>query len=96
MSALQYELSNMTKKDKTIAKQQVLKNMKQDPHYYSRLNMLNIDDEKMKVDESYGMTDKIFKDREGGRDVYWMDNQDSGGKIYVKPENVQKIFKERI
>jgi hypothetical protein len=52
MSALQYELNNMTKKDKTIAKQQVLKNMKKDPHYYSRLNMLNIDDKKMKVDES--------------------------------------------
>ena len=52
MSALQYELSNMVKKDKTIAKQQVLKNMKSDPHYYSRLNMLNIDDEKMKVDET--------------------------------------------
>jgi hypothetical protein len=51
MSALQYELSNMVKKDKTIAKQQVLKNLKQNPHYYSRLDMLNIDDKKMKVDE---------------------------------------------
>ena len=51
MSALQYELSNMVKKDKTIAKQTVLKNLKTDPHYYSRLNMLNIDDKKMKVDE---------------------------------------------
>ena len=52
MSALQYELSNMVKKDKTIAKQQVLKNLKTDPHYYSRLNMLNIDDKNMKVDET--------------------------------------------
>jgi hypothetical protein len=51
MSALQYELSKMVKKDKTIAKQQVLKNLKTDPHYYSRLDMLNIDDDKMKVDE---------------------------------------------
>jgi hypothetical protein len=51
MSALQYELSNMVKKDKTIAKQQVLKNLKTNPHYYSRLDMLNIDDDKMKVDE---------------------------------------------
>lgn len=51
MSALQYELSNMVKKDKAIAKQEVLKNLKQDPHYYSRLDMLNIDDKKMKVDE---------------------------------------------
>ena len=51
MSALQYELSQMVKKDKAIAKQTVLKNLKTDPHYYSRLNMLNIDDKKMKVDE---------------------------------------------
>jgi hypothetical protein len=52
MSALQYELGNMVKKDKMIAKQTVIKNMKTDPHYYSRLDMLNIDDKKMKVDET--------------------------------------------
>jgi len=52
MSALQYELGNMVKKDKFIAKQTVLKNMRNDPHYYSRLDMLNIDDKKMKVDEA--------------------------------------------
>ncbi len=52
MSALQYELSNMTKKDKTIAKQIVLKNLKSDPHFYSRLKMLNISDEEMKINES--------------------------------------------
>jgi len=51
MSALQYELGNMVKKDKMIAKQTVLKNMKGDPHYYSRLQMLNIDDKTMKVTE---------------------------------------------
>jgi hypothetical protein len=42
----------MVKKDKTIAKQIVLKNMRGDPHYYSNLDMLNIDDDKMKVDEA--------------------------------------------
>lgn len=52
MSSLQYELGNMVKKDKTIAKRMVLKNLKDNPHYYSQLNMLNIDDKKMKVDES--------------------------------------------
>ena len=52
MSALQYELSKMVKKDKAIAKQQVLKNLKTNPHYYSRLDMLNIDDKDMKVDEN--------------------------------------------
>lgn len=52
LSALQYELNNMVKKDKYIAKSIVLKNLKDDPKYYTRLNMLNIDDDKMKVDES--------------------------------------------
>ena len=51
MSALQYELTNMVTKDKTIAKQTVLNNLKQDPHHYSKLQNLNIDDDKMKVDE---------------------------------------------
>lgn len=58
MSALQYELSQMVKKDKAIAKQTVLKNLKSNPHYYSRLDMLNIDDDKMKVDESNSTFDK--------------------------------------
>lgn len=52
MSALQYELSQMVKKDKAIAKKTVLDNLKKDPQYYSRLHMLNIDDKEMKVDES--------------------------------------------
>lgn len=52
LSALQYEMNQMVKKDKYIAKSIVLKNLKNDPKYYTRLNMLNIDDDKMKVDES--------------------------------------------
>lgn len=52
MSALQYELGQMVRKDKTIAKRIVLKNLKENPHYYSQLDMLNMDDKKMKVDET--------------------------------------------
>lgn len=52
MMGLQYELNNMVKKDKAIAKQMVLNNLKKDDHYYSRLQNLNIDDDKMKVDEN--------------------------------------------
>jgi len=51
LQGLQYELGNMVKKDKAIAKQTVLKNLKSDPTYYSRLGMLNIDDKKMNVTE---------------------------------------------
>ena len=35
----------------------------------------------------------IYKDRQGGQDVYWMDNKDTGGKIQVRPEAVQKLIK---
>lgn len=35
----------------------------------------------------------IFKDRQGGQDVYWMDNKDSGGKIQVRPEAVARMVK---
>jgi len=56
LSAMQYEMGNMVKKDKHIAKQIVLKNLRADPQYYSRLGMLNIDDKKMKVDESKDST----------------------------------------
>lgn len=52
LQGLQYELGNMIQKDKVVAKQTVLKNLKQDPTYYSRLGMLNIDDKNMKVDEA--------------------------------------------
>lgn len=52
MAGMQYELGRMVKKDKAIAKQEVLKNLKSDPAFYSRLDMLNIDDDKMKVPEN--------------------------------------------
>lgn len=52
MAGMQYEIGRMVKKDKAIAKQEVLKNLKTDPQYYSNLNMLNIDDDKMKVTEN--------------------------------------------
>lgn len=61
LSALQWEMNQMVKKDKYIAKQMVLKNLKSDPKYYARLNMLNIDDDKMKVDESKKTTTEKTK-----------------------------------
>jgi len=64
MMALQYELNNMVKRDKSIAKQKVLNNLKQDPLYYSRLGMLNIDDEKMmKVNETVKLLDSMIEER---------------------------------
>lgn len=65
MCALQYVLSNMVKKDKHVAKEIVLKNLKADPNYYSHLNSLNINDKKMEVDETKHMTIKEqFEDKD--------------------------------
>lgn len=58
LQGLQYELGNMVKKDKAIAKQTVLKNLKTDPTYYSRLGMLNIDDKQMNVTEGNSTFEK--------------------------------------
>ena len=47
ITGLKYELQNMIKKDKARAKEIVLAKLKQDPHYYGKLHMWNIDDEEM-------------------------------------------------
>lgn len=36
----------------------------------------------------------IYKDRQGGETVYWMDNKDTGGHIYLKPEAVARMVKK--
>ena len=47
LTGLKYELQNMIKKDKSRAKELVLNNLKQDPHFYGRLGMLGINDDDM-------------------------------------------------
>lgn len=47
MTGLKYELGNMIKKNKARAKEIVLTKLKQDPHFYGKLGMLNIDDKEM-------------------------------------------------
>lgn len=92
MSAIQYELGNMVKKDKFIAKQTVLKNMKTDPHYYSRLDMLNIDDKKMKVTEKVEET-TISKTKAVLDEM--ISQQQKKVAIANTPE-ISKIFKDLI
>jgi hypothetical protein len=59
MTGLKYELAQMIKKDKQRAKEIVLNNLKQDPHYYGKLGMLNINDkEMMKVNPPQGPSDQ--------------------------------------
>jgi hypothetical protein len=48
MAGMQYELQNMIRKDKRVAKERVIDNMKKfGPKYYTKLHMLNIDDTDM-------------------------------------------------
>ena len=56
VSGINYELGQQIKKDKTKAKEIVLKNLRKDPKYYSGLKMLNIDDESMVNNMSEGLS----------------------------------------
>ena len=47
LTGLKYELQNMIKKDKSRAKELVLNNLIQDPHFYGGLKMLGINDDDM-------------------------------------------------
>ena len=92
MTGLQYELSQMVKKDKAIAKQTVLKNLKTDPQYYSRLDMLNIDDDKMKVDESINNFTK-FSNTKNVLDKMVSERTEARSKL-MSNAPLDSIFKE--
>jgi hypothetical protein len=47
ITGIKYELGQQIKKDKRKAKENVLANLRKDPHYYGKLKMLNIDDKSM-------------------------------------------------
>lgn len=44
--------------------------------------------------KSFGTCETIYKQREGGRYVYWIDNRDSGGKIFINPDNLSKYIRQ--
>ena len=52
LCGLEYELKRMFYKNKSHAKQMVVDNLKKDPKYYSKLHMLNINDEFIKENTS--------------------------------------------
>ena len=51
---IDYEMKKLVLKDKQVAKQNVVNNLKKDPQYYSKLHMLDIQDgeDKKKSDET--------------------------------------------
>jgi len=69
LCGLNYELKRMFYKNKSYAKQMVIDNLKKDPTYYSKLNMLNIDDNFMKessmvvINETEGKSNNVYISR---------------------------------
>ena len=47
LTGIDYEMKKLVLKDKQVAKQNVVNNLKKDPQYYSKLRMLGINDEDM-------------------------------------------------
>jgi len=72
LCGIQYELQNMVKKDKRIAKEKVIHNMKKfGPKYYSKLGMLNIDDKKIDasmMQERVNLLNKMIAEKSARRE----------------------------
>jgi hypothetical protein len=81
VTGIKYELGQMTKKDKMKAKQIVAQHLREDPHYYGSLKMMNIDDKSM-VDS--------MKENKHPNDA------PARNKITNKTEETKKIFSELI
>lgn len=79
VTGLKYELGQQNMKDKYKAKTDVLANLRKDPHYYSKLKMLNIDDDSM----VNNMTENRHPNDSPERP-----------RVSQKPDETKKIFAE--
>jgi hypothetical protein len=77
---IKYELGQQIKKDKREAKQLVLAHLKKNPHFYSELKMLNIDDE--------SMVDNMTETKQHPNDA------PARPKVTVNLEETRRIFTE--
>jgi hypothetical protein len=68
ISGIQYELKKMTFKRKDVAKQIVISNLKKDPRFYSRLHMMQVDENGIKKEAIYDII-KEMKKRKHIRDL---------------------------
>jgi len=89
LCGLQYELQNMTQKDKHMAKQRVIDNLKKHgPKYYTSLHMLNInpDDLDSPMMERINVLNKMVAEKEEKR---------SGLKLNSAIQNILKDKREQ-
>lgn len=80
VAGIKYELGQQIKKDKYLAKKAVVTNLKKDPHFYSKLKMLNIDDE--------SMVNNMSEQKKHPNDAPFRE------KVEVKANETKKIFEE--
>jgi hypothetical protein len=63
IAGMQYELKKMTFKRKDTAKQIVVSNLKKDPKFYSRLNMMQIDENGIKKEAIFDIFKEMMKEK---------------------------------
>lgn len=99
VSGINYELGQQIKKDKTIAKELVLKNLRKDPKYYSELKMLNIDDDSMvnNMNEAQHPNDRPLREKVEAKTTetkkIFEDLADAHGKKYVVNSGIVDVMK---
>jgi hypothetical protein len=79
VTGIKYELGQQIKKDKAMAKDTVLKNLRKDPKFYTSLKMMNIDDK--------SMVDNMTENKHPNDSPERM-------KITANPEATKQIFAE--
>ena len=100
ITGIKHEMGAQIKKDKALAKQAVLANLKKDPHFYSNLKMLNIDDKSMvdNMNESKHPNDgparpKVTPNIKETKKIF-AEMEQAYGKKYVVNSQISDVMKE--
>ena len=100
VAGIKYEMGQQNKKDKRMAKEAVLSNLKKDPHFYTSLKMLNIDDKSMvdnmtesKHPNDAPARDKVTPNIEETKRIF-AEMQQGKQKKYVVNSQICDVMKE--
>lgn len=100
LAGMQYELQKMVKKDKHVAKQRVVNNLKKHgPKYYTGLHMINIDDKDMDspMIERINVLNKMIAEKEEKRKDLQLNDaiknilQQKRDEKFAKADNLLKL-----
>lgn len=100
VTGIKYEMGQQIKKDPALAKRTVVKNLKKDPHFYSTLKMMNIDDKSMvdnmtesKHPNDAPARDKVTPNIEETKKIFQQMGQ-AHGKKYVVNSQIVDVMRE--